>query len=120
MLQLLDKWVGGVLQLEKRRDMKKENDIIVGCICGNAIAGDRGEHNFVNERIELTPKQQEKLKKSIQENTDKILELFRKDYEERIQKLIKRNEELKELCKNIDYYKLPKTIKQEINNGNNN
>ena len=94
--------------------MEKENDIIVGCICGNAIDSDKGEHNFVNERIELTPEQQEKLKKSIQENTDKLLELFRKDYEEIMQKLIKRNEELKELCKNIDYSKLPKSIKGEI------
>lgn len=91
----------------------ENNELIVGCICGNPIYSDRGEHNFVNERIELTPEQQEKLKKSIQENTDKLLELFRKDYEERKQKLIKRNEELKELCKNIDYSKLPKPIKKE-------
>jgi DNA-binding MarR family transcriptional regulator len=94
--------------------MEKENGIIVGCICGNAIDSDKGEHNFINERIELTPEQQEKLKKSIQENIDKLLELFRKYYEERKQKLIKRNEELKELCKNIDYSKLPKPIKKEI------
>ena len=99
--------------------MEKENGIIVGCICGNAIGRDKGEHNFVNERIELTSEQQEKLKKSIQENTDKLLELFRKDYEEIKQKSIKRNEELKELCKNIDYSKLPKPIKyvyKEIKN----
>lgn len=100
--------------------MEKGKDIIVGYICGNAIDSDKGEHNFVNERIELTPKQQEKLKKLIQENTDKLLELFRKDYEERKKKLIKRNEELKELCKNIDYSKLPKPIKQEINNDKDN
>ena len=93
--------------------MEKKNDIVVGCICGNAIASDKSEHNFVNERIELTLEQQEKLKKSTKENTDKILELFRKDYEERKQKLIKRNEELKELCKNIENSKLPKPTKNE-------
>lgn len=81
---------------------------IVGCICGNAIYSDKGEHNFVNAIVELTPREEERLKKSIKETNDRKRELFRKDIVEIHKEIQERNEELKELCKNLDFSKLPK------------
>lgn len=92
--------------------MENENDIIVGCICGNSIYSDKGEHNFVNAIVKLTPQEEERLKKSIKENNDRIRELFRKDIVEIYKERQQRNEELKKAHKNIYYSKLPKPIKK--------